>query len=107
MIFDPIIEVVSTHKYVIRQAAMFEFRVGKGKLFVCSLHFKKEDPAAQWLLEQILTYLSGDEFEPEDRIDETDLLKLTGSQAVRVAANTNFAFNPNDKTAVRRKRQTD
>ncbi len=107
VIFDPIIEVVSTHKYVIRQAAMFEFRVGKGKLFVCSLHFKKEDPAAQWLLEQILTYLSGDEFEPEDRIDETDLLKLTGSQAVRVAANTNFAFNPNDKTAVRRKRQTD
>ena len=102
--FHPIIEVVSTHKFVIRQAAMFEFCVGKGKLFVCSLHFKKEDHAAQWLLEQILTYLSGDEFEPEDCIEEADLLKLADGKAVRTAANTNFAFNPNDKTAVRRKK---
>lgn len=47
--FDPIVEVVSTHKYVIKQAALFEISAMNGRLLVCGFNFDDADPAAQWL----------------------------------------------------------
>lgn len=105
VVFDPIVEVVSTHKYVIRQAAMFEFCAGKGSLFVCSFHFGKEDPAAQWLLHQIITYMKSESFQPENTIEEAGLYRLANSKVIRTEGNSNLAFNPNDKTANRKKRR--
>ena len=102
--FDPIIEVVSTHKYVIRQSAMFEFNVDGAGLFVCSLDFKEKDPAAKWLLKQIISYMQSDLFQPKNEIDDTGLYKLASSKVIRATGNTNVAFNMNDKTAVRKKR---
>ena len=99
--FNPIIEVVSTHKYVIRQAAFFEFNVGKGRLIVCSFDFKDDDPAAMWFKNKLISYAESDNFNPKDTITTAQLRGLINSKVKKAAANTNLAFNPNDKTAVR------
>ena len=44
--FDPVIDVASSVKFPIRQAALFEYRVGDGRLLVCSFAFADGDPAA-------------------------------------------------------------
>lgn len=102
--FDPIVEVVSTHKNVIRQAALFEFNVMKGRLLVCGFHFKKEDPAAQWLYDRLVSYMQSDSFLPEHMLDDEQLGALAGARVKNAANNRNFAFNENDKTAVRGRR---
>jgi len=101
--FHPVIEVVSTHKYAIRQAALFEFRVESGRLLVCGFDFKEQDPAAGWLREQLISYVQSDAFAPRDWLDTGRLRALAEGKVKKAAANTNFAFNPNDKTATRRK----
>ena len=103
--FDPIIEVVSTHKYVIRQAAMFEFGVGNGRLLVCSLNFKGSDSAAQWLYNSLISYMQSQAFHPKHTIDVQKLRALASGKVKKTAANTNLAFNANDKTAVRGKKK--
>ena len=102
--FNPIVEVASTHKYAIRQAAMFEFSVGEGRLLVCSFKFSDTDPAALWMKEQLISYANSNAFDPKDSISEEQLSKLIRSQVGEVAGNTNFAFNMNDKTALRKKK---
>lgn len=102
--FEPVIEVVSTHKYVIKQSALFEFKALNGKLLVCSMKFDEADPAAQWFRANLLEYASGDEFEPENYIDREQLCDLINTNVKKAAENTNLAFNPNDKTAVRKKK---
>ncbi len=99
--FHPILEVASTHKYAIRQAALFEMRALGGRLVVCSLNLKEEDPAAGWLKARIVEYMSCEEFDPQDTVDENALYRLAQSKVVKPRANTNLAFNANDKTAVR------
>jgi hypothetical protein len=102
--FDPIIEVVSTHKFAIRQSALFEFRALNGKLLVCSFNFSDSDPAACWLKDRLIQYAQSDSFDPVNRLSEKQLYALAGSKVVHAAGNTNFAFNANDKTANRRKK---
>ena len=101
--FDPIIEVVSTHKFVIRQSALFEFNALNGRLLVCSLNFTETDPAAVWLKQQIISYAQSEEFEPKHTLDEEQLMALISGKVTKTAENVNLAFNPNDKTATRRK----
>ena len=101
--FDPIIEVVSTHKNVIRQAALFELRALGGRLLVCGFRFCKNDPAAMWLKGQILRYAQSDAFAPRHTVGRDALLSLMHNRVERSAENTNFAMNPNDKTAIRKK----
>ena len=100
--FNPIIEVVSTHKYVIRQAALFEFNVGKGRLLVCGFDFKEGDVAAMWFKNQLISYASGEKFNPKDTITLHQLRTLMNVKIRKAAENTNLAFNLNDETAVRK-----
>lgn len=100
--FDPIIEVVSTHKYVIKQSAMFEFKALNARLFVCSLNFEENDSAANYLKEKIKEYVSGENFNPKAEIDEKRLLEFLNTNVRKAASNANLAFNENDKTAVRK-----
>lgn len=100
--FSPIIEVVSTHKYAIRQAALFEFNVENGRLLLCSFDFKEDDPASIWFRNQLISYAKSDKFIPEDTIKSHQLKSLINATVKKAAKNTNLAFNPNDKTAVRR-----
>ena len=102
--FDPILEVGSTHKYAIRQSALFEFRALNGKLLVCSLRFEETDPAAVWLKSHLIAYANSKAFDPIHWIDGSQLHALAEGTVVKTAANSNFAFNMNDKTAIRRKK---
>jgi hypothetical protein len=102
--FDPIIEVVSSHKNVIRQAALFEFSALNGRLLVCGFHFKDSDIASRWLKKQIVDYALSEKFAPKQKIDREGLSSLIHGKVVKGAENTNFAFNPNDKTAQRKKK---
>ena len=101
--FDPIIEVVSTHKFIHRQAALFEFRVLGGRLLVCGLHFSENDPAANWLKNRLITYMQSDAFAPEHSLTMEQLMSLSGGKRVECVGNTNFASNPNDKAVIKKK----
>jgi hypothetical protein len=102
--FDPIVEVVSPHKNVIRQAALFEYAALRGRLIVCGFKFGEGDAAARWLKNEIINYALSDKFAPKQKIDAEGLSSLIHGRVVRGAANANFAFNPNDKTARRKKK---
>jgi hypothetical protein len=102
--FEPIIEVVSSHKNVIRQAALFEYEALNGRLIVCGFHFRENDIASRWLKKQIIEYALSDSFAPKIKIDREGLSSLVHGKVVKGAENTNFAFNPNDKTAQRKKK---
>jgi len=95
--FEPIIEVVSTHKCVIKKAALFEYKALNGRLLVCSFRFAEEDPAAAWLKAQILSYVKGENFTPKYILDENQLQALINTKVVQNSVNTNFAADPNDK----------
>ena len=102
--FDPIVEVVSTHKNVIRQAALFEFCALEGRLIVCGFNFSEADPAAVWLKNEIIKYALSKEFAPVQSVDEKGIRALIGGKVSAGAGNTNFALNLNDKTAIRKKK---
>ena len=101
--YDPIIEVASTHKNAIKQAALFEFNMLGGKFLACSFKFNEDDPAACWLKKKILDYAGSDAFAPKHTIDTEGLHALINSNVVLSAGNTNFAFNPNDKANSKKK----
>ena len=101
--FNPIVEVVSTHKFAIKQSALFEFDAMGGKLLVCSFNFNENDPAANWLKNKLVSYMNSNKFSPADSIDANQLDALINSKVIKVAGNNNMAFNPNDKTATRKK----
>ncbi len=100
--FDLIVEVVSTHKYVIKQAALFEISAMNGRLLVYGFNFDDANPAAQWLKYEILKYMNSSDFKPKNNVSRKSLLKFLHSDIKYAAANKNFAFNQNDKTAVRK-----
>lgn len=101
--FNPIIEVVSSHKYAIRQSALFEFKAFNGRFIVCSLDFNDNDPAANWLKARLISYASSEEFLPADTLNNHQFHVFVNAKKVKMNTNPNVAFNPNDKTALRRK----
>lgn len=94
--FHPIVEVVSSHKNAMRQAALFELRALKGRLLVCGLHLDPADPAAQWLKAQLIAYATSQAFQPKDAIDAEQLQLLLDTVAPPAETVTNYAYNPND-----------
>lgn len=102
--FDPIVEVVSTHKFAIRQSVLFEFNALGGKLLVCGFNFSDADPAAGWLKNCLIEYAQSEAFDPVHTLSEDQLYTLANSKVVQAAGNTNFAFNANDKTANRKRK---
>lgn len=97
--FHPIVEVVSTHKFAIRQSILFEFRALRGRLLVCGFQFLKDDPASRWLKAQLISYVQSEYFNPHDILDEVQLGALINGKVTKIEGNTNFAVNANDKTS--------
>ena len=87
----------SSYKNARREALLFEYRVGSGRLLVCGLHLQDEDPGARWLRAQILNYADSDVFKPEIAITEAQLLSLFDTTVLQ-SANDNAALNRNDIT---------
>ena len=57
------------------------------------------------LRELITDYAASESFKPEAYADEAALHALIHANVKQAAANTNLAFNANDKTAVRNNRK--
>ena len=94
--FDPIVDVASSVKFVIRQAALFEYRVGEGRLLVCSFSFDNKDPAAAWLRARLVAYASSDAFEPVQSLTPAQLRAAIDAPLLRADIDRNRARNPND-----------
>ena len=101
--YEPVVEIASSHKNAIKQAALFEFNMLNGKFLACSFRFSEEDPAARWLKKQIFDYVNGEGFEPKHTIDRVGLHSLIHRNVAQSEGNTNFAFNPNDKTTSKKR----
>lgn len=97
--FAPIIEVVTPHKNVIRQASLFEFAALNGRLLVCSLRFDETDPTACWLKNRLIEYARSEQFQPEHTVNAAQLQSLIHASVEKTVENRNFAFNPNDKAS--------
>ena len=97
--FDPIIDIASSVKVPIRQGMLFEYRVGKGRLLVCSFAFCANDPAAAWFRSRLVDYASGDAFEPVHSLTAKQLHDVINAPLVSGEANRNRARNPNDSSS--------
>jgi beta-galactosidase len=62
--FQPIVEMVSSYKMVRKQASLFELRIGKGGLLVCTLKLHPSDPGACYLKNRMMRYMISDSFVP-------------------------------------------
>ncbi len=76
--FVPIIELVSSYKLIVKQAAVFEWQVGAGRLLVCGLTLSESDPAAMYLLQAMLAYCSSDAFCPRTALAVDQVRQLAG-----------------------------
>lgn len=96
--FAPIIDVASSYKWVRRQAALAEFRVGEGRVLISTFRVG-ENAASRWWLWNLLQYMNGDDFCPRDSVTISQLRTLfaDGTSAAG-EANHNVAGNVNDKT---------
>lgn len=94
--FDPIIDIASSDKFAIRQALLFEYKVGEGRLLVCPLNFPGDDPAAAWLKARLEAYAASDAFAPEQTLATAQLASVIDAPLLDGGRNTNNAFNAND-----------
>ena len=94
----PIVDIASSYKNAHREAMLFEYGVGEGKLLVCTLNLDNSDPGALWLSERIKEYAMSDAFDPRDTITAAELYDLCSAESVKDGKNENAAQNKNDIT---------
>lgn len=97
--YSPIIEIATSYKNAHKEALLFEYCVGDGRLLVCGLNFTDGDPAAEWLKAEIRNYVASSDFLPEISLTVSELLDIIDKDVKRSEANTNLAMNKNDITA--------
>jgi len=95
----PVLDIASAYKNAHREAMIAEYRVGKGKLLICSLHLTDTDPAACWLKNRILSYGASSAFQPAQTLSEEQFISLCKASPVVSEKNSNEARNKNDITA--------
>jgi len=96
--YAPIIEIASSYKNAQREAMLFEYKVGSGKLLVCTLNLRENDPGACWLKSRIVSYVMSEDFEPTEGLNFAELAALCDGEAIEQGVNDNEAFNKNDIT---------
>ena len=97
--FDPIIDIASSVKFPIRQAGLFEYRVGEGRLLVCSFAFGGKDPAAAWLRARLMDYAASEAFNPAQSLTPEQLHAVVSAPLLSGAQNQNRARNPGDPSS--------
>lgn len=97
--FDPIIEVVSSYKWVRKQAALAELKVGAGRLLISTFNLECGNAASKWWRKNLLSYMSGSSFAPRTAVtlEQLKTLYSDGTSAAG-SVNSNVARNTNDKT---------
>ena len=74
--YYPIVQVIDNLERNHKLGIIFEFRVGNGKLLVCTsrLHKVLERPEARQLYHSIIEYMKSDAFEPDHELSADELL---------------------------------
>jgi hypothetical protein len=83
IVFDPIVEVISSAGHVRRQALVFEQRVGKGRLLVSTAALNLENPSCSTLLDNTLRYVQSLQFQPKHSLAPSELVRLLSSKNQR------------------------
>ena len=94
----PIVDIASSYKNAHREAMLAEYRIGAGKLLLCTLRLTDADPAARWLKARMIAYAGSDDFAPARNLSEEQLALLCKASPVQAAQNENEAMNKNDIT---------
>ena len=66
---------------------------------MCPLNLDRNDPAARWLKQRILSYVRSEEFVPSVRLTEAELGNICSADRAFGDADSNRAINKNDITA--------
>lgn len=94
----PIIDIASSYKNAHREGLLFEYRIDRGKLLVCTLNTEEDDPAARWLKAKILSYATSEDFSPKETLSIEEFYALCNTSPVTSDGNCNEAMNKNDIT---------
>lgn len=94
--FDPVVDVASQARCPIRQAFVFEYQVGRGRLLVCSFNLSGNDVVTRWMTRRLYEYAASDAFRPAHAISAAQLAAIIDAPLVETKPNANFANNPND-----------
>jgi len=83
--YRPIVQVIDNVNRNHKLGLVFEFRVGKGKLLICTADLLqlKDHPEAAQLLHSLLAYAASEKFDPAAAIDLTMLRKIMGILVIR------------------------
>jgi len=73
--YRPIVQVIDNCERAKKLGDVFEVKIGKGKLLVCSINLPaiQDKPEARQLLHSLLRYMNSSHFEPKTAIDEATL----------------------------------
>jgi hypothetical protein len=76
--YRPIVQVIDNLERAKKLGNVFEVKMGKGKLLVCSINLPaiQDKPEARQLLHSLLRYMNSDYFEPKTTIDDTTLDRI-------------------------------
>ena len=76
--YRPIIQVIDNLERAKKLGNVFEVKMGKGKLLVCSINLPaiQDKPEARQLLHSLLRYMNSDRFEPTTTIDDATLNRI-------------------------------
>jgi len=91
----PIVQFVPDFNYNKKMSAIFEARVGKGRMVVCTIDLQKNlesRPAARQLLHSLLNYMNSDSFQPAHSLAVNALDELL--EQVRLLENSGAPTNP-------------
>lgn len=91
--FQPILEIIHRRKQA-DQASIFELKAGKGRLFVTTCATDMENPACATLMNSILRYISGSEFNPAKSVSPQVLRTfIEGSGPLASGNKIRFSLN--------------
>jgi len=84
---QPIVQVIDNFTTNQRLANLFEARIGRGRLVVCSIDLASDleaRPVARQLRRSILAYMGSDSFDPRERLTRDELLAVVREQPTSV-----------------------
>jgi hypothetical protein len=76
--YRPLVQVIDNINRNYKLGLIFEFKVGKGKLLVCTANLPSmtDKPEACQLYSSILKYMCSEKFNPSEEITPDELMKL-------------------------------
>lgn len=76
--FRPTVQVIDDWFTAHKLGLMFEARIGKARVVVCSIDLKKDNPVARQMLASLLVYMGGEKFQPARELPLDAVTKLFG-----------------------------